>query len=375
MAHILIDVELTSFLYNPDVNTDITLEDFVVKWMNGYIPHYLHHEKIKEPINTLVLGMWCEEYPLKALNIIRESIDIIKKHFSFNIVLLLGQQYTRTRHLFPEYKVIDFDNADVHYIRAFPFRFYIKIFEHKISEPRDTYKKLPENKFLLLTGKPNRVHRVRLLYKLYKKDLLKHALWRFRVHNDYVRDRCRELLHDITDEEFDTFLNECQRDLDDVEIKYNVDSSHYSGIPFERWMWDSTMFQVVPEVDFNDNFPSEKTWLSIINKSPFIMLAQIHHNKELRDLGFRTFEKYLLHKEYNDVSIGCDNARLDQIIENIEYWINNIDKFYEEINEDVEHNFRVFMNIVNEDMEIINKIIEKYQLNCRPEDLVKGYYE
>jgi hypothetical protein len=371
MSHILIEIESSNFLYTSNRHKDVTLKDHVISQIQYSLDRL---NKQKEQIDTLILTSWCEEYPNSSLEIIQQSIDIIKEKFQFNIVLLLGQQYKRIRYKFPEYKIIEFKNADVYYVRAFPFRLYVKIFEHKMCEPRDKYEKLTENKFLLLIGKPDRVHRVRLLYKLYKKGLLKYALWRFKIHNEYVRNECRQLLHDITYEEFNKFVEDCERELDNIQMDYYPDSSHYPGIPFERWVWDHTMFQVVPETDFYDNFTSEKTWLSIINKSPFIMLAQIHHNKELRDLGFKTFEKYLLHQEYNDFAIGDAEARLDQIIQNIEYWVNNIDKFYEEIKEDAEHNFRVFMNIINEDKIVLNRIIDKYKLDCKPEDLIKGYY-
>jgi len=372
MGYLKIDIELCNFFYHP--NESVTLENHVV----NFIQHELN--KKTEQVHTLILCMWIEEYNYRGLQTIQESINVIKEKFSLNVVLLLGEQYRRIRYTFEKPQIMEFKNADVNYIWGFPYRFYTKVFDHKISEPSDTYQKQEVNKFLLLMGKPNRIHRVGLLYKLYKKDLLKHCLWRFKIHNEYLYDACKKLLRfhfpdmDISDEEFDTFVQKCQRDLDNIEMIYHPDSSHYSGIPFERWIWDTTAFQVVPEVDFRDNFPSEKTWLSIMNKTPFIMLAQIYHNAELRKLGFRTFEKYLLHKDYNDVECPNVEFRLDQIIENIEYWLENIDKHYEEIKIDVEHNFDTFVKLVTRDEEIINSIISKYNLNCKAEDIVVGYY-
>lgn len=368
MEYLKIDVETTNFLYCP--NEVETLETHIVRFINHHI-NRLGNKKI----DVLVLGLWCEEYNDNQLQTIQDSINVIKEHFSFEIVLLLGEQYRRVRYDDINKSTRQFYNADVYYIWAFPYRFYVKIFEQKLCEPSDTYQQHTINKFLLLVGKPNRIHRIRLLYKLYKKDLLKYCLWRFNIHNEYIRNECRRLLYDISDEEFDRFVDDCEQDLDNVVMNYHPDSSHYPGIPFERWIWDTTAFQVIPETDFCNNFPSEKTWLAFMNKTPFIMLAQIHHNEKLRELGFRTFEKYLVHDSYNDVDNDNLEGRLDEIVENIECWVHNIDKFYEEIKVDVEHNFQTFMKLVKQEEDIILSIINKYNLDCKPSDLVVGYYE
>ena len=365
MKYKLIEIELTGFLYTKELNR--TIEEHIISVFSS---NNINTDEYK----LLILSTWVEEYNSDQLKIIQESINIIKKLYDIEIVLLLGAQYRRARPTDKQHEIFQFYNADVIYIHPFPFRIYTKVFTHKISEPSDTYLPQNENKFLMLMGKPHRVHRVGLLYKLYKKGLLKHGLWRFKVHNENVKDACRKLLSHISDSEFSQFLTDCERELDNVKVEYKIDSSHYSGMPFERWIWDTVAFQVIPEVDFSDNFPSEKTWIPIINKIPFIMAAQIGHNATLRSFGFKTFEKYLLHKDYNDVSVGDIDTRLNQIVENIEYWVQNIDKFYEEIKVDVEHNFETFLKLAKEEEQKLQSIIDKYNLDCTPEELVVGYY-
>lgn len=366
----VIDIELSDFMYRATDDPTYTLEKHVFTIVNHHVLKNIENS----PNSVLILTTWCEEYGFKNLEIIEKSVKIIKNNFSFNVVVLIGEQHRRITNVLAETVQNMFKDVEHYFIYGFPFRFYTKIFEHKISEPSDTYVKNSENKFLLLIGKPHKAHRIRLLYKLFKKDLLKHCLWRFKIHNENVNAQCRELMKDISDEEYNEFLSKCERELDDVSMEYKADSSHYSGIPFERWIWDTCAFQVIPEVDAYANFPSEKTWIAVINKIPFITIAEVGHNKYLRHLGLETFEKYLLHKTYNDYRDNSLDVALDEIVENIEYWVNNIDKFYEELKIDVENNFDAFMKLVNNDTVILKSLIEKYKIDCKPEDLVVGYY-
>jgi hypothetical protein len=337
-----------------------------------YKNYYINNIIDLSSLECLILTILMEEYPQSKIVKINEAIKVIKEIYSnLKIIVFVGSQYLRKDYIKNNSVVVE--NDYVYYVNPFWYTLYYQIIKNKMCKISKKYSKNCKKDFLLLIGKPDREHRLEILYRLYKKDLLKNANWKFFIHNSLVKDNCRKILKDLSTQEFENFVNSVNKKLDKVEIAYFDDSSHYSGIPFDYKIFDKSKFQIICETNFYSSIISEKTYISILNKRPFIMVSQPSHNLQLRQYGFKTFEEYCLIKDYQENTDSADH-RYDLVIQNIEFWINNIDKFYKDIKNDVEHNFNLFIKLAQFEERKIKKIIKKHNLDAEPSDIVKGYY-
>lgn len=201
----------------------------------------------------------------------------------------------------------------------------------------------PDNgKFLFLTGKPNKINRIRLLWKLGKERLLDRSTWSLFVPNE-MYDSCQQILPEIDADEFYSFVQANKRspDIDDV--------TGFCGLPFDVELYHNSLFQIISETHFGQQRPwiTEKTWLAVLNRLPFIMAGNVDTLKYLQTVyKLRTFEQYLPRSDYD--TIVESEKRLDAIVENTHYLLQNASKKAQEINHDVEHNYKQTMLMIHQ---------------------------
>lgn len=229
------------------------------------------------------------------------------------------------------------------------------------------------DKFLFLGGVPSRPNRIGLLSKFYDSNLLDRAIWSFfPPWTEEDRGWCREYLHYYNDDEYYKFLNYCDRAVDE---KYSVskDYSRVSGKELEDrnlldspWLNDcgwidpnifhDTSISIIsegscypPATDFE--FLTEKIWRAVINNHPFIVADHPDRFSFMKARGLRTFEQYLCDSEY--AYIENEDLRLDSVVTNTRYFLDNILTHKEQINIDIEHNRRVMFEILDRDQKTI----------------------
>lgn len=227
------------------------------------------------------------------------------------------------------------------------------------------------DKFLFLTGKPDRLNRIRLLYKLKKHNLLSCCIWSFFI-NDALKNRCLALLPELSTGEGSRFIEEQLRNPDLAPIIMQDKSLHYSGIPFDTTLYENTLFQIISETDYitNNRSPwiTEKTWLAIINRRPFIMAAAPGTLQKLKIMGFKTFEQYQLNKDYDYI---LDNeARLTAIVDNSQYWLSVIQQQSVDIQKDIDYNFSRMTELITSNYQQLQNVIERYSLNCKINQII-----
>lgn len=112
---------------------------------------------------------------------------------------------------------------------------------------------------------------------------------------------------------------------------------------------------------YDDGYLTEKTFLPILFKRPFIVFGGIKTNKLLKDLGFDIFEDL--------IDYSFDNGDLE----------NRVDLFIKEVNkltstyypdDKLKHNFKVALNIVKNkiaspDTIVSNKLLDYFDLFCK----------
>lgn len=329
-----------------------------------------------------------------------------------------------------------FDNIhEVVYIDFYLFRTYYQIIKKQQSGLVSKWDPSTK-KMLLFTGKPSRIQRTRLMYKLIQAGLIDHMIWSYGFANQEQYKIARTYLPELTDEEFDHFAKKYQ----------NFGDGHFFalegyGTPYNVEVFNNTSFQIISETYFETPAASpwvtEKTWISIINRRPFIVVGEFGHLNKLKKMGFKTFQEFLpvpnyddpdqpdflihgpesnrhgifltptqiddWHKFYqkflktdnwpnlvnfNDIdklsavqqqeiasrySIPIEsmtNIRLDAIVENAKFWINNIEKFSVDIEQAVDYNYNRLVELGIENVVRLQSVVDRYKLNCQVDELV-----
>ena len=203
---------------------------------------------------------------------------------------------------------------DMVFLDYFLMRTHHWLTEHKISGivPQWNHDR---DKVLFLLRRPHKIHRVRLLYKLLKTELEPHLLYSLKIKDQQDFERSRVYLPDVPDSEF-AWLIEHQRQADRFFSP--------KGMPYAAEIYDLALFQILSETDFDRPFQhpwiTEKTWLSIINRRPFIMAGEVRTLDHLESMGFHTFREFMLVPNYDNpespgfLEYGADTGRTGHLV-------------------------------------------------------------
>jgi len=202
-------------------------------------------------------------------------------------------------------------------------------------------------RFIFPTGKPNKANRIRLLYKLYTNGLLNHCDWSFFM-NEAIYQASKKLLPELSDLEFSQFVKQHVRRLDACDvINACHGADHASGYPFDGSLYAQSSFRIISETMMLwTPIVSEKTWITILNRQPFMIAGYAKNLVYLKQAGYCTFENYLPIPEYDDII--DQEQRLEAVIQNTKFWLQNIHFQQDSIEQDIEHNYHhLIKNIDN----------------------------
>jgi hypothetical protein len=164
----------------------------------------------------------------------------------------------------------------------------------------------------------------------------------------------------LSDKGFRDFVQKYNRQADDVKIKFQTNTLHYFGIPYDVSIYKDTLFRIIADTRFRTTdkpMLSEKIYTTMLNRMPFIMAGDTGSIKWLRQQGFRTFENYLPISNYDD--IHDQEQRLDAIVSNCKFWITGMtDK--KNIEQDVEYNYNLLCAKIDQtenDMQVLTNEI------------------
>jgi len=302
-----------------------------------------------------------EEWKDKFINLIS---SIREKNPAIKILLVIDDWY-QDKTQFIDKSLID----DTVYINFFLLLVYQRLLIKKESAIATHWNCDKNNKFLFLTGKPQKLHRIRLLYKLQQQNLLDHATWSFFM-DQYHYHRSRQLVYELSELEFHRFVLAYENNPDQIEIVTDDRRFHYGGIPYKLELYQNSLFQIISETLFGSTSPwlTEKTWLTIINRRPFLMAGPDKALARLQTMGFKTFENYLP-IQYDDIE--NTEQKLDAIVTNAQYWVDNIHQYTDSIAQDIEHNYQLMISLAQKHTEKLQQLILYHALDCDIEEVVK----
>jgi hypothetical protein len=232
-----------------------------------------------------------------------------------------------------------------------------------------------QKKGLLRTGSLDRYNRIDLLKILYDQNLLDGIGWtfpfpekqKFKVLNYFA-----ETTGNIP-ENFNEFYSYCSAHAtieENAKLLYDLFPQVAEVLPDISYanafseFHESGNFSIISEAIAGHI--SERVYLTILHKHPFIIVNPLisdnttdpgqesHSIRNLKDLGFKTFENYFPFSDY--ASVKDDRLRLIQTVENIRVFQKIIEDHKEEIAADVEHNYDLCLRIISETEEQLKNI-------------------
>jgi hypothetical protein len=189
---------------------------------------------------------------------------------------------------------------------------------------------------LFLTGKPNRLNRAGLLGLLQHNRLLENCDWSFFV-NPGMKESSKLFFSKFCNEDFDHVVTQHIQSPDNVMPKMQPHSLHYGGIPYNEQMFLNARVRLISETSTSEVRPwiTEKTWITILNRNPFVIAGDSFSCQHLRNLGFVTFDHMFDIPSYDDVIDEVD--RMHAVVEHVRQWIDgNYSQQY--VADAVEHN-------------------------------------
>lgn len=311
-------------------------------------------------------------------SLIIKQLEIAKAHgydIVYGLMLIDGFLYRN-----PETFPVDIPVKLIAGMCEHPDHLYLNYY-HRIVYNSFKHTRLPKwnsnsNTFLFLGGVPSRLNRIKLLGKFYDAQLLSTAEWSFfPPWTDSDKEWCRDAMAHYTDEQYSKFLENCDRRIDE---RYEQ-SKNYSRTSREEWdeqdtysqpwvkdlawlnpqVFADTVISIISEGNAyapatNYRFLTEKTWRAVAMCHPFIFAGYPEQFDYAKSLGLRTFEDYMLIKDY--AYIQDEDARLDAVVTNTKYFLDNYSNYKEQIQLDTEHNYNVFMAIFKEETKLLNSL-------------------
>ena len=342
-----VNIEMYKYVHKEYASSDQYVEQILKEAKNNKNSIKVEHEDF-----LLVTTLLWEPHLLDDFELYRKLFDSFK-HMKIKTILILDSYYKD--------KDVTGLSTKIHYVNYFLWRTYDKVVRQKKCGANKEWNSIAD-KFLILNGKPGRVHRVRLLWKL--KHLLYKSIWSLHVHSGTWQES-KHQLPELTNQQFEDFIKKYNNNPDNAKIVFQENSLHYGGIPYDVSLFSNSLFRVITETTFNTKenvlpWLTEKTFITILNKLPFIMAGDRGSLDKLKKMGFRTFENYLPVPHYNE--LRDEEMKLDAIVTNTAYWIGSMqDK--EAIAKDVSHNHKRLIFIANENLKNLENICKKHNIS------------
>ena len=257
----------------------------------------IHATLLKYPNHYIILSILWDAHPIETWQEnFTEIIKLIKQQYPTTKILLTINSWYKGQVNFINELLID----EIVFVDFFLLMTYYRLIVNTESSIATNWDYQNSNKFLFLTGKPYKINRIRLLYKFKQNNLLPHATWSLFTVNDILKSRSRSFLEELSDEEYNLFLSTYSCNPDTISLHIAPEWIYYTGIPYQLELYQNSLFQVISETDFikPTAWITEKTWLAIINRRPFLMASGKGTLEKLKKMGFKTFENYS-HVGYN----------------------------------------------------------------------------
>lgn len=246
--------------------------------------------------------------------------------------------------------------CDVLFVDFFLWRMYNQIINKRENTLSPCWSP-SATQFLFLTGKPTKPQRIGLLEFFARNNMLEHCTWSLVISRDEMA-RARSFLRHLSDEQFKLFVEQHTRNPDGHKTLLFPQTSHHMVMPFDIALYANSRVQVVSETEAGHGRPAwitEKIWLSIMNHMPFIVAGDQNTCAKLQNMGFRTFNEYMLISDYDSDPSWL--VRQENILKNTKHFLSVKDND-RQIADDIEHNFLQFCKLAEQNKKNVDEYLE-----------------
>jgi hypothetical protein len=104
-------------------------------------------------------------------------------------------------------------------------------------------------------------------------------------------------------------------------------------------------------------YPTEKTWRPLICRTPFMVHGPVNFLKNLKKLGFKTFDKWWDESYDEDAALDDGKLSIKTIQNNIDILSNltikELNNMYDDMSDTLEHNYQRFMTLKDHEFKIL----------------------
>jgi len=214
-----------------------------------------------------------------------------------------------------------------------------------------------KNKFLSLARGTPKHHRFAMTYMLYKNDLMKHGKISCREYENFSymespenTDEYISRLDGFDSNTFEQFKTMLPLEIGNEPAPESWQSPinlHQDGRD-ESHLFRNTFLNLVNETHQQDDlvFITEKTYRSINYCRPFVINGDRGSLRYLKDMGFKTFDKFW-DESYDEET--SDHARITKLIELVTHITSRSERelldLFDEMLPVIEHNYKQLKNI------------------------------
>jgi len=294
------------------------------------------------------------------------TVDLISEGPCFTS-LDLTQLISQMRSLYNYQKDISVKTCNLSQQTCDGFQFDIEPPMHFVT---NTKNKLSENiqvkhitkKFGLFVGRANapRLDLSSYIWKNHREDAV--MTYHFDIEIDYhrnniglddlVRWQNTKDLHDAVD-----LIKSSPLKFE--EVKYPILMDQHCNI---SCLSNDFLIEIVCETYYTGKtfFPTEKIWRPIMSGSPFIVQGPKYFLHKLRDLGFKTFERWW-DEGYGEDPAAWQITEIKKVLDYVaSFDYDTIQQWYREMTPSLDHNRKRFLELNKEDLSSIYKDLSKY---------------
>lgn len=222
------------------------------------------------------------------------------------------------------------------------------------------------DKFLFLTGKPDRANRIRLLWKLEQANLLSHCVWSFFAHPELI-NIYNQFIPELAPATLQQKISQWQTTPDKAKVQSIGETFHYCGVPYNVDIFKDTKFRLISESrcesgTFNI---SEKTYITMLNSQPWIMAGQPGAAEYLGQQGYANFCEFVAYP-YDDIM--HTESRLDAVVNNSQSWLTDMPNITL-IKQAVKHNRNHALAKAKQAEAVLQNVVRDLDLAATPDQI------
>ena len=329
------------------------------------IVHKFVKEDILDQIDTpfqeteLFLNFWSEHFINQISTVFEELINC-----NFKKITILADQNSKANYeTIPKHIT---DQLDIIYIDSIHILSAKVVWGNRCEPTWNT----SATKGFFPTGNLDRYNRIQMLEELYRANALDWLVWTLPKSKKQYMPAVNYYWHVCNNvpKDFDDFYNYCSSHAVNITdgispFSFTNFMPRYISVDIPLNLYKDASFILVSETESLDNLSpliTEKIPLAIMNHRPFILAGRVGTLRRLKDMGFKTFNEYLLYPDYDNTE---DNVqRLKQIAENVKVFPKILQQHQEEILDNIIHNYELLNKIANETEEKLKTLAKDYKL-------------